>query len=34
MDELNALLKAAQKGDLNATGELLERFQSMATGYA
>ena len=34
MDELNALLKAAQKGDLDATGELLERFQSMATGYA
>ena len=34
MDELNELLSAAQAGDLTATGELLERFQSMATGYA
>ena len=34
MDELNALLKSAQSGDLDATGELLERFQDMATGYA
>ena len=34
MDELNALPKNAQSGDLDATGELLERFQDMATGYA
>lgn len=34
MEELNALLREAQAGDLNATGELFERFRGMATGYA
>ena len=34
MDELNTLLRDAQEGDLDATGELLERFGGMATGYA
>ena len=34
MDELEGLLNSAQRGDLAATGELLERFQRMATSYA
>jgi RNA polymerase sigma factor (sigma-70 family) len=34
MDDLNNLLVRAQGGDLEATGELVRRFQTMAVGYA
>ena len=34
MDDLNDLLARAQGGDLDATGELVRRFQDMAVGYA
>ena len=34
MTDLTHLLESAQGGDLDATGELLERFQGMATSYA
>ena len=34
MDDLNDLLARAQEGDLDATGEIVRRFQDMALGYA
>ena len=33
MEELKALVKAAQTGDLDAFGKLVQRFQDMAYGY-
>ena len=34
MDELRPLVERAQKGDLEAYGEIVRRFQDMAYGYA
>ena len=34
VEELEALLKRAQSGDLDAYGEIVRRFQDMAVGYA
>ena len=34
MEELQALLRQAQDGDVDAYGQLVRRFQDMAVGYA
>ena len=34
MEELKSLVLRAQAGDLEACGEIVERFQDMAYGYA